>query len=141
MNIEDLMEVIGEVDDKWIDNYNKKKTTAVYIGLLTKVAAVIVGILVLSFAIIKFNPAFAEKVKSFFGGYIGKDNESINLTETPDMEKKVEKDVLTDENEHLRFEILEHRSARRRCRWRLIRRIRQKIPSDSCLDIYIPPHL
>ena len=70
-------------------------------------AAVIVGILVLSFAIIKFNPAFAEKVKSFFGGYIGKDNESINLTETPDMEKKVEKDVLTDENEHLRFEILE----------------------------------
>ena len=25
MNIEDLMEVIGEVDDKWIDNYNKKK--------------------------------------------------------------------------------------------------------------------
>ncbi len=107
MNIEDLMEVIGEVDDKWIDNYNKKKKSVSFPRIFTKAAAVIVGVLVLSFAIIKMNPAFAEKIKSFFGGYIGKDNKNINLTETPDMENKVEKDVLTDENEHLRFEILE----------------------------------
>ena len=107
MNIEDLMEVIGEVDDKWVDNYNKKKKSVGFPRIITKAAAVIVGVLVLSFAIIKMNPAFAEKIKSFFGGYIGKDNKNINLTETPDMENKVEKDVLTDENEHLRFEILE----------------------------------
>ena len=107
MNIEDLMEVIGEVDDKWVDNYNKKKKSVGFPRIFTKAAAVIVGVLVLSFAIIKMNPAFAEKIKSFFGGYIGKDNKNINLTETPDMENKVEKDVLTDENEHLRFEILE----------------------------------
>ncbi|MBP3238079.1 MAG: DUF4179 domain-containing protein [Lachnospiraceae bacterium] len=107
MNIEDLMEVIGEVDDKWVDNYSKKKKSIGFPRIFTKAAAVIVGVLVLSFAIIKMNPAFAEKIKSFFGGYIGKDNKNINLTETPDMENKVEKDVLTDENEHLRFEILE----------------------------------
>ena len=65
MNIEDLMEVIGEVDDKWVDNYNKKKKSVGFRGILTKAAAVIVGVLVLSFAVIKMNPAFAEKIKSF----------------------------------------------------------------------------
>ena len=75
--------------------------------MIKRVAAA-AAVLVISFAVLfRYSPAFAEKMKALFGGYIGKDESVIKTDKIKDINDKVVTGIYCDENEDLRFEVLE----------------------------------
>ena len=107
MNIDRLIEAIGNVEDVWVDNYIKQESKKIKTPIWIKAAASFLAVMIVSGIILALNPALAQKFKNVFGGFLGKENKNIDLSNAPELKKDIEKNVLVDENEHLRFEVLE----------------------------------
>ena len=111
MKNEKVFELLSDIDDEIIHDYaalpERKIRRTTLSCFLVSAAAVVAVVIIVGAMIVKYNPALAEKLGFIFSGFIGKDDNNVKFEEYPQVTEKLESNVLCDNAEHVRFEVLE----------------------------------